>query len=141
MPLEAQTGLPAGTRRQGPEIGGALAIGSRARTDDVWDEIDADQVAAGSAGLNQVLSNFSFTAETFSKLILSYNERRTYLLVQNNGASEVRLAFGKEADLMGGIVLSASGGFYEPILGTVNSVHGIAAAGTSQVTVVEGFRV
>ena len=47
-------------------------------------------------------------------------------MLQNNGVSIVRVAFGRAADLSSGFAMAGGGGFYEPILGTVQSVHGIA---------------
>ncbi len=141
--MEYQAGLPPGILQQPEHIGGALALTAQPKPEDVWDQIDAEQAAvAGVDGLNlnQNISNFSFVATTVSQLIIPYNVQRSYLLLQNNGAADVRVAFGRDADLMSGLVLSAGGGFYEPILGTVQSVHGISVAGTSQVTVIEGFR-
>ena len=142
--MEYQAGLPPGILEQPEYIGGALALTATPKPDDVWDQIDAEQEAVagvdGATNLNQNISNFSFVATTVSQIVIPYNVKRSYLLLQNNGASDVRVSFGKAADLMSGLVLSAGGGFYEPILGTVQSVHGISVAGTSQVTVIEGFR-
>lgn len=143
IPMEYQAALPPGILQQPEHVGGALALTAQPKPDDVWDQIDAEQAAVAGVGelnLNQNISNFSFIAMSVSQVILQYNSKRSYLLLQNNGASDVRVAFGRTADLTSGLVLSAGGGFYEPILGTVQSVHGISAAGDSQVTVIEGFR-
>lgn len=143
IPMEYQAALPPGILQQPEHVGGALALTAEPRPDDIWDQIDAEQAAladVGALNLNQNISNFSFIATAVSQIIMPYNVKRSYLLLQNNGAADVRVAFGRDADLTSGLVLSSGGGFYEPILGTVQSVHGISAAADSQVTVIEGFR-
>ena len=141
--MEYQAGLPAGILFQPVHIGGALALTPEARPDDVWDQLDVEATAGmpGTLALNQDISNSTFKATTVSQQVLPYNARRTYLMVQNNGAAVVRIAFGRAADLISGFVLSASGGFIEPILGTVSSVYAIAVVGSNQLTILEGFRV
>ncbi len=142
-----QTGLPPDIYYQPIHVGGSLGFGGKPELDIQWDKLEADAAAeAERAPLGpresylQNFNNFLFQAVVTSTLIVPYNINRTYLMLQNKGALSVFLSFGREADAASGFEIAGGGGFYEPILGTVSSVHGIAAAGTQDVTVVEGFR-
>lgn len=146
IPQDRQTGLPAEIYYQPIHVGGSLGFGGKPTLESMWDKLEADAAAAdlGPAGPRQsylqVFNNFLFQATPISQLVVPYNRTRTYLMLQNNGAAAVRVAFGRAADLTSGFVMAAGGGFYEPILGTVSSIHAIAAAGTNNVVVIEGFR-
>ena len=144
---EHQTGLPPGIYYQPTHVGGSLGFGGKPDLESIWDQLEADAAAAaeraplgpGQSYL-QNFNNFLFQAVVTSALIVPYNINRTYIMLQNKGVSSVFVGFGREADAGSGFEIAGGGGFYEPILGTVSSVHGIAAAGTQNVTVVEGFR-
>ena len=153
LPQDRQTGLPAGIYFQPIHVGGSLGFAGKAQLEPMWDKLDAEAQAAAAAAADagevpgrgrrsylQTFNNFLFQAETVSALIIPYNANRTYLMLQNKGASSVFLGFGREADAGSGFEIAGGGGFYEPILGTVSSVHGVSAAGIQDVTVVEGFR-
>ena len=141
-----QTGLPAGIYYQPIHVGGSLGFGAAPKLEPMWDRLEAEAAAAlapGGAGASylQNFNNFLFNATLLSQLVVPYNPNRTYLMMQNNGAGAVRVGFGRQADLNSGFVIAAAGGFYEPILGTVSSIHLISAVGTNQVVVIEGFRI
>ena len=149
LPQDRQTGLPAGIYFQPIHVGGSLGFGGKPELEPMWDKLEAEAAAAaapgapgygGQASYLQNFNNFLFQAEVVSALIIPYNATRTYLMLQNKGASSVFLGFGREADVDSGFEIAGGGGFYEPILGTVSSVHGISAAGIQNVVVVEGFR-
>lgn len=148
LPQDRQTGLPAGIYYQPVHVGGSLGFGGKPGLEPMWDKLEAEAEAAAeraplgpSGSYLQTFNNFLFQAVVTSELIIPYNVIRTYLMLQNKGVSSVFLGFGREADVASGFEIAGGGGFYEPILGTVSSVHGIAAAGTQNVTVIEGFRV
>ena len=148
VPLEHQTGLPPGIYYQPKHVGGSLGFGAKAFLQPMWDQLEAEAAAAaeaapvapgGAATLRNFLNNFLFQATTVSQLVVPYNRARVYLMMQNLGASSVFVAFGREATLADSFQMVGGGGFYEPILGTTSSVHMIAAAGTQNVIIVEGF--
>ena len=148
LPQDRQTGLPPGIYYQPIHVGGSLGFGGKPGLEPMWDKLegeaaaDAERAPLGPAqSYLQHFNNFLFQAVVTSELIIPYNPNRTYLMLQNKGVSSVFLGFGREADVVSGFEIAGGGGFYEPILGTVSSVHGISAAGTQNVTVVEGFRV
>lgn len=87
---------------------------------------------------SQVLTNFRADVGLADQTLVPYNPMRSYLFVLNTGAASVFLAFDRVADANTGILIPA-GGFYEPILGTVSSVHVIGNAAAQEVRVVEGF--
>lgn len=140
VPQEFQAGLPPGILYQPVHVGGSLGFGLKPRKTDVWDQIDSDAQASisGKADLRQDLYDFSVDIAAVSELVLPYNAKRIYLMVQNIGGAIAFLSFGKSATT-NGFRLPAVTGFYEPILGTVSSVHAIGVAATTLV-VVEGFR-
>ena len=137
------TALPKDILYQPGVIGGSHAI-PRQRRDDFWDELadEAQDLTAvmGSANLRQVLNDFSVKAQPISDQVLQYNAKRTYFAIQNRGAASIFLAFGKPASLESFEIVPGPG-FYEPILGTVSSVHVISAVADVPLTVIEGFRV
>lgn len=147
IPQDHQTGLPPGIYFQPVHVGGSLGFAGKPRLEPMWDKLEAEAAAAAAgapggrfASYYQIFNNFLFQATTVSALIVPYNATRTYIMLQNKGASSVFLGFGREADAGSGFEIAGGGGFYEPILGTLSSVHGVSAAGIQDVTVVEGFR-
>lgn len=150
LPQDRQTGLPPGIYYQPIHVGGSLGFAGKPVLEPMWDKLEAEAAATAAAAAPgpagrfqsylQTFNNFLFQAATISELIIPYNPNRTYLMLQNKGVSSVFLGFGRRADVASGFEIAGGGGFYEPILGTVSSVHGIAAAGIQNVTVVEGFR-
>jgi hypothetical protein len=144
IPQDQQTGLPPEIYYQPTHVGGSLGFGGKPTLESMWDKLDAEAAAKALPGPGQsylqTFNNFLFQATPVSQLVVPYNRLRTYLMLQNNGAAAVRVGFGREADLNSGFAMAAGGGFYEPILGTVSSIHAISAAGTNNVVVIEGFR-
>lgn len=149
VPLDRQAGLPPGILYQPDWVGGSLGFGGQPEFEDMWDQLkkEADQlVPAGrmqpgsGPNVKQILHNFLFRATVVSQLIVPYNADRVYLMIENIGAANVFVAFGKAATLVDSFRIAGNGGFYEPIFGTTSSVHGVAAAGTQNVVIIEGFR-
>jgi len=146
VPLEFQAGLPPGVLYQPLEVGGSLGFGGKGELEPFWDKLEAEAEAmpdlglpGAAANLRQNLNDFVFEATTVSRQVLPYSPTRIYLMLQNRGSADVFVSFGHTATL-NGFEIPSGPGFYEPILGTVSSVHMIAASGTQPVTVVEGFR-
>jgi len=146
LPEDQQTGLPRSIFYQPEEIGGSLGFGLPPALEDVWDKLEADAAAdvlepGAGANLRQSLNDFIFQAEVTSELVIPYNRDRVYLFMQNQGAADVFASFGHSASIVPGQSHRISaGGFLEPILGTISSVHMIAAAGVQPVNIIEGFR-
>lgn len=152
VPQEFQAALPPGILSQPIHIGGSLGFAGpdMQPADDIWDALDDEAVSptgppgrpgAGVAtDLRQNLYDFTVQVTAVSDLVLPYNRNRVYLFLQNRGANVISVAFGKSASKATGMQLAANGGFYEPILATVSSVHAIAAAGSNTLVVIEGFR-
>lgn len=151
VPLDRQAALPPGILYQPDWVGGSLGFGGQPEYQDVWDQLKGEAEAAalvpavapgadgGSPNLKQTLQNFLFQATVGSQLVVPYNANRVYLMVENIGAAAVFVSFGKQATTVDSFRILA-GGFYEPIFGTTSSVHCIAAAGTQNVIIIEGFR-
>lgn len=146
LPQYLNSGLPAEIFYQPDIVGGSHGFGpGEGTSDDFWDQLAAEagdvQPINGRRGsLRQRLNDFPIVATTVSQQALQYNKNRTYFAIQNKGAVSIFIAFGRPATT-DSFEIPAGPGFYEPILGTVSSVHVIAAAGTAMVQIVEGFRV
>jgi hypothetical protein len=150
VPLDRQAALPPGILYQPDWIGGSLGFGGRPEFKDLWDKLKGEAAAlvppvmppglAGSPNLKQSLQNFLFQATVVSQLVVPYNAARVYLMVENIGAANVFVSFGKEATTADSFRIAGNGGFYEPIFGTTSSVHCVAAAGIQNVVIIEGFR-
>lgn len=149
VPLDRQAGLPPGILYQPDWVGGSLGFGGAPEHEDMWDQLQEEAAqlvpAPGAApgrgpNLKTTLQNFLFQATVISELIVPYNAMRTYLMIQNIGAANVFIAFGKAATTVDSFRIAGGGGFLEPIYGTTTSVHGIAAAGIQNVVIIEGFR-
>ena len=142
IPSEFQAGLPPEILFQPAHVGGSLGFGGAERFETFWDqleaEIAAEDVTPGAVTIRQDLNTFLFVATNVSQLVLPYNKDRVYLMLQNQGTQNAFVAFGHVATSRDFRVPTGPG-FYEPILGTVSSVHMITAAGTAPITVVEGF--
>lgn len=82
-------------------------------------------------------TNNGFGLTTVSKQVLSSNNKRLYLLVQNNSVADVRIAFGKKADTFSGILIPA-GGYYEPYVCPTDAVFALSTA-AANIVVVEGI--
>ena len=153
VPLDRQAALPPGILYQPDWVGGSLGFGGKPEFEDMWDQLKAEAaelvpaavmppgLAPGLVNLRQSLNNFLFQATVTSQLVVPYNAARVYLMIENIGAANVFVAFGKAATVLDSFRIAGGGGFYEPIFGTTSSVHCIAAAGTQSVVIVEGFRV
>lgn len=143
IPQQFQAALPGDILYQPEKVGGSLGFsGKKPPGADFWDELEAEAEAGVGLGLNirQTLNTFLFNATPVSQLVLPFNKARVYLMLQNQGTSRVFVAFGHTATDRD-FQIPTGPGFYEPILGTVSSIHMISAAGTQPITVVEGFRV
>ena len=86
----------------------------------------------------QTFANFRADVGITSNLILPYNPMRNYLIIVNTGANTIFAAFARSADSATGVPI-VSGGNYEPILGTVSSMHLVSAVAGQQAVIVEGF--
>ncbi len=91
----------------------------------------------------QVVQRAKFATNVFtadpasSKAVLNANVERNYLLIQNNGGSDVFVNFGSKASLTG--IKIVSGGNYEPTVVPVDSVYLTSNTGfTNLCAVVEG---
>lgn len=142
LPQAQNTGLPEDVLFQPNVIGGSHALPAGKR-DDFWeqlgDEAQSESTVNNGSNLRQRLNDFPVQAGLVSKQVLQYNAKRTYFAIQNRGASSVFIAFGRPASLES-FELPPGPGLYEPILGTVSSVHVIAAVDDVPLIVIEGFR-
>lgn len=89
----------------------------------------------------QRMMNYRHLAQTTTQRIFPANPYRCYLLIVNKGTQEVRIGIGRSASLTDGLPLDAAGGFWEPILGTVDSVHSITTVADQELIIVEGMYV
>lgn len=72
-----------------------------------------------------------------STQFLAANSAREYLLIQNNGTTNVIVKFGSAQTASEGVIIVA-GGNYEPIKGIYDSVWMKSVSSTDSVTIVEG---
>lgn len=79
------------------------------------------------------------TATTTSTKFLEINPIRNYLLIQNNGSTDVYIKMSSAHSGTEGIKLVA-GGAWEPILPPRNSIYIKAASGTDAVTILESSK-
>ena len=86
----------------------------------------------------QKLTNFRAGVGVNDVVVLPFNPTRAYLFMVNTGALQVNVSFDRGADTVSGIPIPA-GGFFEPILGTVSSVHAISTAVGQSLVITEGF--
>ncbi len=71
--------------------------------------------------------------------LLAANQRRTYLIIQNNGGATVFVTFDRPASLSTGVqILGGINGNYEPLTPPVSSVWAVALAGINNVVIIEG---
>lgn len=88
------------------------------------------------------MSTFSFTANATAKLMLAANNKRSYLLIQNNGANTIFVGFGTTPNLNGTGAVQfpvATGITFESGVIPNNEIYVVASSDTL-VTVVEGVR-
>ena len=71
-------------------------------------------------------------------LLMSDNDRRIYLLVQNNGADDVYVSFQGVATVNSGVLVPSGGGSYQPFIAPHSSVYIVAAHTQSSGVSVEG---
>lgn len=149
LPQKEQSALPPDYNEQldtpGFSLGHVLEteIGRPAHPFDERRDAGAKRAAILNAILSkigmrgQVFSNFRVDVGVTDELVLPYNPMRNYLIIVNTGTATIFAAFERNADTATGVPIVA-GGNYEPILGTVSSVH--LVAGTPQeAVIVEGF--
>ncbi len=78
------------------------------------------------------------TATVTSTKFMDQNTNRNYLLIQNNGATNVTVTFGAAQNGSEGIIIPP-GGSYEPIKAFWDAVYLKAASGTDAVVLIEGY--
>lgn len=78
------------------------------------------------------------SATVTSTKFMDQNTNRNYLLIQNNGATNVTVTFGAAQSGSEGIVIPP-GGSYEPIKAFWDAVYLKAASGTDSVVLIEGY--
>jgi hypothetical protein len=79
---------------------------------------------------------------TSSVSLIVANPRRKYLSVSNSGTAGIWLGFGQDAVVGVGIYVPPNGGFFQTSDGDnlwQGSVTAIAASGTNQAGIVEGY--
>ena len=153
LPPEMQTGFPADYFAHLPDAGNipaaqvVLDVGRfiGARKPQKFDGDDSNPVLSslhrimarlGTHG--QILTNFRAIVGVADVVVLPFNPMRAYLFMVNTGALEIRVSFDRGADAVSGIPIP-SGGFFEPILGTVSSVHAVSTAAAQSLVISEGF--
>ncbi len=71
--------------------------------------------------------------------LLAANQRRSYLIIQNNGGANIFVTFDRPASLSTGVqILGGINGNYEPLTPPVSSVWATALAGINNVVIIEG---
>jgi len=150
LPQAEQSALPGDYNAQLKEPGFTLGHVLETRVGRDRHPMDADRTRAGArrALFLRILSKIGMRGQTFAnfradvgitdELILPYNPMRNYVIVVNTGANTIFVAFERAADSGTGVPI-VSGGSFEPILGTVSSVHLISAVAGQQAVIVEGF--
>lgn len=94
--------------------------------------------------LNQVITNGAFNqfpaiVGTTVKRALPVNERRNYLLIQNNGTAPVYVGLGTNPNTTGTFLrLAANGGYWEPWAVPTNAINLISSAASQNVIIIEG---
>lgn len=95
-------------------------------------------------GLNQVVTSgamnlFPQVVGTTVKRALPVNERRNYLLIQNNGTQPIYLALGSNPSVNGRFLkIAANGGYWEPAAVPTNAINLISSAAGQNVVIIEG---
>lgn len=105
-----------------------------------------DNVPVGIAPSTPVVRQARFvnlavtvSAGAASVQLLASNQRRSYLLIQNNGGANVFITFDRPASLSTGVqIVGGINGSYEPLTPPVSSVWAIALAGINNVVIIEG---
>lgn len=87
-----------------------------------------------------VKENARYFQYTFTgSLYLPFNDKRTYLLVQNNSGSTMYMDFtGINGSFSTGLHLAANGGYYEPFVAPINAV---SISGSGSGFAIEGVRI
>lgn len=71
-------------------------------------------------------------------VVLPENDRRVYLLIQNNGVNPVYVSFGQKAKINGSLIIP-SNGYYEPLICPIDSLQMISDTGvTNQCAILYG---
>lgn len=85
-------------------------------------------------------SQISQVNDSSSKPVLNQNDLRNYLVIQNNGATDVFINFGNKATT--GNIRIIAGGNYEPLIAPTNSIYLVSNTGqTNLCAIVEGVEV
>jgi len=150
LPQAEQSALPPDVNAQLKQPGFTLGHVLETSVARAAHPLDGDRgsAAARRAMVQRILSKIGMRGQTFAnfradveiqdELILPYNPMRNYVIIVNTGANTIFVAFERAADSATGVPI-VSGGSYEPILGTVSSVHLISAVAGQQAVIVEGF--
>lgn len=150
LPQAEQSALPLDLNAQLKEPGFTLGHVLATETGRAAHPLDADrsararrlawqQALLAKIGMRgQVFANFRADVDIQDELVLPYNAARNYLIVVNTGPNTIFAAFERAADSATAVPI-VSGGSYEPILGTVSSLHLISAITAQQAVIVEGF--
>lgn len=94
--------------------------------------------SGGDSGNTTIISQQTVTASVTSTLVLAANSFRQYLMIQNNGATNVIVKFGSAQTGTEGLVIPANGGSYEMNKPATDAVYLRSASSTDSVRVVEG---
>lgn len=153
VPMELQTGLPdditAQLKEPGFSIGHVTTEDPRIRHPLDGRTNAGAKLRAGMAGMldliltkvgqrGQIFTNFRAAVGVADQLVLPYNPARNYLIVVNTGAQTIFAAFERAANAATAVPIVA-GGNYEPILGTVSSLHLVSTVALQSAVIVEGF--
>lgn len=109
--------------------------------------VDIDFIAGSIASIQAQVSPTALTPTQTTKTVgtssanlVAASGTRKYLLIQNNGATDIYLNFsGASATIADGVKVGAAGGFYESAGSIVtNAITAISSASNAAVIVVEG---
>lgn len=134
--LGRQTGLPADLTRN---IGAPSSHNGFSRPNRIEDRKGFNDDPLASA--NRFTSS-SFTADSNARVLIGSNQRRNYLLIQNNGTVNIFVGFGTVPSLSGNnaLILPPNTGItFENGVAPNNDVS-VVASTECQVTIIEGCR-
>lgn len=95
--------------------------------------------AGGASQTNtKIVTQTTITATTTSTLVLAANSYRQYLLIQNNGATDIIVKFTSVQSSTEGFVIPAGGGSYEMNKPATDAIYLRSASSTDSVRILEG---
>lgn len=87
---------------------------------------------------NATSTVYAFKTSASSQQVSPDQHRRSYLAIQNNGASEIYVSFSNKASTRS--LKLESGAFYEPYIPPSTSIHILGSSGGGQdVVIIEGL--